>query len=106
MSHQRPQRPYLRKEWFYEPNSFKRLWIAVLTMAVDDAVFGPAAWELKGFLEADKTAFVQSVKQDALQWIEDDSREAQSFRWVCENLQLDVVYVRRNVAEQIAAQRT
>lgn len=77
-----------------------RLWAAVLENAINDAVKGPHAAELKGMLPEEALRFERDVRAAANDWIADEMNEPRRFVWVCEVLNLDPAAVRRQVQER------
>ena len=90
------ERPYLRDDWFWSPESAKQLWTAVLEMAVNDAIDGPAEWENYCASAAAK------VRADAREWLESNAVTVSSFRWICGVLNLEPNWMRELVRRAIA----
>lgn len=76
------------------------VWSAVLEQAIDDAIHGPHAVELKRMAPEEASRFARAVRQGAEDWIADDENEPRRFVWVCDLLDLDPDAVRRSVNER------
>lgn len=88
-------RPYLRDDWYWSPNELKRLWGAVLQLAITDASDGPGDWEDYSEGQRDK------IRKAARKWIASDAKAVRSFLWVCAVLELEPLWVRRLVADAV-----
>lgn len=93
------KRPYLRTDWFWQPDDLHRLWTAVLSFAIDDAIYGPADWETKDIPDAERSGYVRQVQEDAQKWINSDSVEVRSFLWVCSVLGLEPDWLRKMITK-------
>jgi hypothetical protein len=68
----------------------RRLWAAVLAQAV---------YDLTGINTFTNRSYHTRIRYFARLWIDSDSRDAGSFRWVCDQLDLDPGWLRRRLLE-------
>jgi hypothetical protein len=68
-----------------------RLWVEVLSQAVCDVV-EPIAWSR----EKEK-----NLRNESLAWLEDDSEMPGSAQWICNNIGLDLMLVRKKTREKL-----
>jgi hypothetical protein len=71
----------------------RRLWAAVLAQAVSD---------LTGINAFTNRCYHTRIRYFARLWIDSDSRDAGSFRWVCDQLELDPGWLRRRLLQMAA----
>lgn len=95
MASLKDKRPYLRDDWYWSPNDLKRLWAAVLKLAIDDAIDGPPEWEN---FTSDKA---KRCRLDARKWIDSSETGIRSFLWVCQVVELEPSWLRGLVAKAI-----
>ena len=90
-------RVYLRDDWYASSDHYKQLWAAVLQMAINDCIYGPAEWELRQVEPEKRPGIVSAIKADAAEWIKSDRLDARTFRWTCGVLEMDWHWLREVV---------